>query len=78
MYIVQYGFDNSHMCEFESFNLYRDAKKFYEGLNIKFQSKTCQKLIFNKNGVVVDREYKLFKFQPGTDNTLILERMSQL
>jgi len=77
MYIVQYGVDNSHMCEFKDFKLYRDAKEFYEKIESKYEAKTCQKLVFDKDGFVKGKEYKLFKFQPGTDNTTMLDRMRE-
>lgn len=79
LYMVQYGVDNSHMCEFKEFNLYRDAKEFYHNLNeIKHKAAVCYKLSFSFNGfewIASDKEAKLYRFTPGTDNTEHLNRM---
>lgn len=79
LYIVQYGVDNSHMCEFSEFKLYRDAKRFYESLDaVKYSAAVCYKLSFKHNGFdwfASDKEAKLYRFSPGTDNTEYLNRM---
>ena len=76
LYTVQYGLNNSHMCEFESFNLYRDAKSFYENLDSEiFKAAVCYKLTFDKDGFAKDKEAKLFRFEPGVDNTEKLNSM---
>ena len=78
-YIVQYGVDNSHMCEFKEFKLYRDAKKFYGDIDkSKHKAAICYKLSFNHNGfewLASDKEAKLYMFEPGTDNSVMLEKM---
>lgn len=79
-YSVDYGVNNGHINECELFELYRDAKKFYENLDAKYQAKICFKLFYgDKVNVlgkcVVDKEAKLFSFESGTDNTLMLESL---
>lgn len=77
LYTVQYGINNSHMCEFESFKLYRDAKKFYESLDVnRFKAAICYKVLFNKDTKISEsKEPKLFRFEPGIDNTKMLNEM---
>jgi len=75
-YSVVYGVNNSHMTEAELFDLYRDAKKFFNELEAKFESKICQKLSFDNNGIVSKKVPKLFKFESGTDNTLMLKSLA--
>ena len=77
LYTVQYGINNSHMCEFESFKLYRDAKKFYESIDDKvFKAVICYKVLFNKvTNIAESKEPKLFRFEPGVDNTKMLNEM---
>ena len=76
-YIVNYGVNNSHMCEGEAFVLYRDAVKFFNCLESKWEAKAIMKLKF-KNGFVCDRECKKFKFQSGTDNTEMLKAVCNI
>jgi hypothetical protein len=74
-YSVCYGVNNSHMCEAKIFSLYRDAKDFFEKLPKKFEAKVCFKLAYDKAGFVIDKEPKLYEFESGKDNRLMLEKL---
>lgn len=82
LYIVQYGVNNSHMSEFSSHKLYRDAVSFYDGIDSKvFKSAAVVKLLFSGSGVdqkLVKKEAKIFRFEPGVDNTRALSNLCGL
>lgn len=76
LYMVQYGVNNSHMSEFSTHNLYRDAVSFYDKIDEKtFKSAAIIKLSFCGKGVnqkLSGKEAKIFRFEPGVDNTRAL------
>ena len=74
-YIISYGVNNSHMSEGETFKLYRDAKSFFETLGDKFKAAVVYKMSYDKNGYANGQEPKLYKFEPGTDNTALLLKL---
>jgi len=63
------------MTEAELFYLYRDAKAFFNKLEEKYEAKVCFKLSYDANGIVSKKEPKLYKFESGVDNTLMLEAL---
>lgn len=82
IYIVQYGVNNSHMCEFNHFDLYRDAVNFYKNIDSSvYKSAAIIKILFSGKGIskkIASKEAKMFRFEPGVDNTTALSLLCNL
>lgn len=72
-YSVTYGVNNSHLTECKLFDLYRESREFFYGL--EYPSAVLSKLHYDANGYVQNRETKLFKSEKGRDNTAFLESL---
>ncbi|MGL6122395.1 MAG: hypothetical protein ACRC1W_05105 [Shewanella sp.] len=79
LYIVQYGVNNSHMSEYSTHALYRDAISFYRSIDADtYKAAAILKLSYVGKGVaqtLAGKEAKMFRFEAGVDNTRALQSL---
>lgn len=72
---VNYGVNNSHITEWKMFDKYKDAVAFLDNLPEGFKTGIIYKWQPKLNSYW--QTFKKAKFEPGVDNTRLLERIQR-